>query len=70
MKNLFVEVCKDHSRKDMTPLDHTIITKDVVLQMVKALGTNPGMEEIADRLIERVMGEYREFKTAYITESN
>lgn len=70
--SIFESVYRDHSRKDLTASDHTKITKDfalIVLRSIKESEQDITLE-LLDRLEDKITEDYREYKNSLIKRSN
>lgn len=70
--SIFKSVHHEHSKKDLTAKEHTQITKDVALVVLRSLkeAEQDLTPELLDRLETKIQEDYREYKSSLIKQSN
>lgn len=69
---IFESIYRDHSKKGLTASDHTKITKDIALIVLRSIRESEQdiTLELLDRLEDKITEDYREYKSSLIKRSN
>ena len=70
--SIFESVYREHSKKGLSASDHTQISKDIALVVLKSIreAEQDMTPELLDRLEDKITEDYREYKSSLIKRSN